>query len=128
MLGYTTVGSNNLTAANAFYADLLADMGIKKLADHQSGGTIFAKDGQIRFVVLAPFNGEKATAGNGTMISFQAASVAQAIAWHAKALALGATDEGAPGVRGPDNSPFFGGYARDLDGNKLCFYFWGRRG
>jgi predicted lactoylglutathione lyase len=38
---------------------------------------------------------------------------------HAKALALGASDEGAPGERLP---VFYGGYVRDLDGNKLCFF------
>jgi predicted lactoylglutathione lyase len=35
---------------------------------------------------------------------------------HAKALALGGTDEGAPGPRGEG---FYAGYFRDLDGNKL---------
>ena len=39
---------------------------------------------------------------------------------HAKALALGGQDEGAPGPRG--DTGFYGGYFRDLDGNKLnCF-------
>src|SRR3546814_5383941 len=38
---------------------------------------------------------------------------------HAKALALGGKDEGAPGVRGGN---FYGGYFRDLDGNKLVAF------
>jgi catechol 2,3-dioxygenase-like lactoylglutathione lyase family enzyme len=125
MLGYATVGSNNLPAANAFYAELLAEIGLVKLFDHKSGGTIFGQGTQIRFVVLGPFNEQPATAGNGTMISFQATSREQAAGWHAKALSLGAIDEGAPGPRGPsERSPFYGGYVRDLDGNKLCFYHW----
>jgi predicted lactoylglutathione lyase len=41
---------------------------------------------------------------------------------HATALALGAADEGAPGIRGGDASDFYGAYFRDLDGNKICVY------
>jgi predicted lactoylglutathione lyase len=41
---------------------------------------------------------------------------------HQKALELGGTDEGAPGPRGPG---FYIGYFRDLDGNKLNFFFGG---
>ncbi len=36
---------------------------------------------------------------------------------HARAVELGAADEGAPGPRGEDG--FYAGYFRDLDGNKL---------
>jgi predicted lactoylglutathione lyase len=43
--------------------------------------------------------------------------------FHAKALALGGTDEGAPGLRGPEGpQAFYGAYFRDLDGNKLCAF------
>jgi predicted lactoylglutathione lyase len=41
---------------------------------------------------------------------------------HAKALKLGGTDEGAPGQR---MDGFYGGYFRDLDGNKICFCHFG---
>jgi len=40
-------------------------------------------------------------------------------AFHAKALDLGAADEGAPGERAPK---FYMSYFRDLDGNKLCAF------
>jgi predicted lactoylglutathione lyase len=47
----------------------------------------------------------------------------QVDALHAKALALGGTDEGAPGVRGAEGpQAFYGAYFRDLDGNKLCAF------
>jgi predicted lactoylglutathione lyase len=42
--------------------------------------------------------------------------------FHAKALALGGSDEGAPGDRG---NGFYAGYFRDLDGNKLVAYSLG---
>jgi predicted lactoylglutathione lyase len=41
---------------------------------------------------------------------------------HAKAMALGSKDEGAPGDRG---NGFYGAYFRDPDGNKLCIFKMG---
>jgi predicted lactoylglutathione lyase len=41
---------------------------------------------------------------------------------HAKALELGATDDGAPGDR---MDGFYGAYFRDADGNKVCFCHFG---
>ena len=120
-LGYATVGSNQLTEAKVFYDAWLAAAGISPAFDHPSGGRVYARDGRIVFGVLGPFNGEAATAGNGMMISFLCDSVAEVNALHAKALSLGAADEGAPGFRG--GSPFYMSYFRDLDGNKLCAYF-----
>ena len=119
MLGYVTVGSNDLPKANAYYADLLGDIGFTKLFDHPSGGTIFAKDGKIQFGVLGTYNGEPATAGNGSMVAMELPSAAAVDSFHAKALALGGSCEGAPGNRG---GFFYAAYMRDLDGNKLCAY------
>jgi predicted lactoylglutathione lyase len=53
------------------------------------------------------------------MVALSAANPEQVQALHAKALQLGAQDEGAPGPRG---SGFYGAYFRDLDGNKLAAY------
>ena len=42
---------------------------------------------------------------------------------HARALDLGGSDEGAPGLRSPEGErAFYGAYFRDLDGNKLCVF------
>ena len=53
------------------------------------------------------------------MGGLRAASRDQVDRLHAMALELGGSDEGAPGER---RSDFYGGYFRDLDGNKLVFY------
>jgi predicted lactoylglutathione lyase len=68
---------------------------------------------------MKPFDGKPATVGNGTMAGLVVATREDVARVHAKALALGGKDEGAVGPRGPD---FFGGYFRDLDGNKLVVY------
>jgi hypothetical protein len=120
MLSYATVGSNRLGEAKAFYDDLLASAGITRLFEHPSGGRIYGKNGRVVFGVVAPFDGEPATVGNGSMVAFHLETPNEVIAFHKKALELGGRDEGAPGFRG--GSPFFMSYFRDLDGNKLCAY------
>jgi predicted lactoylglutathione lyase len=57
------------------------------------------------------------------MIAFPAGSKEQVNAMHDKAVALGATSDGAPGQRIED--VFYGAYVRDPDGNKLAFYIFG---
>jgi catechol 2,3-dioxygenase-like lactoylglutathione lyase family enzyme len=120
MLSYATVGSNRLDEAKAFYDELLAIAGITRLFEHPSGGRIYGKHGRVVFGVLAPFDGAPATVGNGSMVAFHFETPDEVIAFHRKALELGAKDEGAPGFRG--GSPFFMSYFRDPDGNKLCAY------
>ena len=120
MIGYTTLGTNNLERAGKFYDELLTPLGAKRamVNDRFIGWSTGA--GTPLFAVLKPFDGKPATSGNGTMISIFVADTKQIDALHAKALALGGTDEGAPGPRG--DSGFYGGYFRDLDGNKLVFF------
>ena len=72
--------------------------------------------------ITKPFDSKAATVGNGVMIALVVDSTAKVDALHRKAMQLGAKDEGAPGQRGPG---FYAGYFRDLDGNKLNFFFAG---
>ena len=72
--------------------------------------------------ITIPFDGQPATVGNGVMIALAASSKEQVDKLYAKAMSLGATDEGKPGAR-MDN--FYAAYFRDLDGNKLNFFYMG---
>ena len=122
MIGYALVGSNKLEKAKAFYDEILKPLGGSPMFDHPSGGRVYSSgEGKPSFGVVGPFNGEPATVGNGTMIALAADTQEQVQQVFAKALELGGSDEGAPGWRG-DPGGFFGGYFRDLDGNKLCVY------
>ena len=116
-LSYATVGSNDLERAKAFYDALLGSIGLEIAFEHPSGGRVYGEGGLTAFAVLGPFDEGPATVGNGTMVGFRFDTPEEAAAFHAKALELGATDEGAPGVRG---GPFFMSYFRDLNGNKIC--------
>ena len=118
-INYTTVGSNRLDEAKAFYDALLPLAGFAPVFEHPSGGRAYSSaDGQI-FAVLGTFDKKPATVGNGSMIAFAFDSRDEIDGFYAKGLELGGTDEGAPGERNP--GAYFA-YFRDLDGNKLCGY------
>ena len=118
-VGTSMVGSNDIEKAKAFYDALLPTLGMQGVMEHPSGGRIYGGGSGAMFAVVRPFDGGGATPGNGTMTAFLCDSREQAAEFHAKALALGAKDEGAPGPRGGDDSPVYAAYARDLDGNKF---------
>lgn len=127
MIGYVTVGTNDLDKARGFYEALLASVGGKELMRFESGATIFGPSfAEPSICVLKPFDGKPATVGNGMMVALAAGSRAKVDALHAKALELGGACEGEPGLRGPDGpQAFYGAYFRDLDGNKLCAFHVG---
>ncbi|MET0361690.1 MAG: VOC family protein [Sphingobium sp.] len=125
-MAYSTVGSNKLPEAVAFYDELLGSIGMAKMFEHPSGGRLYSsEDRRTVFGVLGPHDGAPATVGNGTMIGFPLETPEQIAAFHAKAIELGGTCEGAPGPRGGEKSPIHFAYFRDLDGNKLCAYTFG---
>ncbi len=119
MIGYVTLGTNGLDRAAAFYDALLAELGATRTLETDRGIGWATTPGAPMLGVLTPENGEPATNGNGTMVALIAGSNENVDKLHAKAIELGATDEGAPGPRHGD---YYGGYFRDLDGNKLVFF------
>jgi catechol 2,3-dioxygenase-like lactoylglutathione lyase family enzyme len=130
MIGYATLGSDNLPRARAFYDALLSEIGAKRMmefGDDLGGftlwGVAFDKPG---IAVTNPYNKQAATAGNGNMIALTVDERAKVDALYSKALELGGTCEGPPGLRG-DEGPqaFYAAYFRDTDGNKLCVFRMG---
>lgn len=116
MIGYVTLGTNDLPRAAAFYDALLAEIGAKRVMEFDTfiaWGTSMDAPG---LGLTRPFDGNPASVGNGVMVALAMKDPAMVDRIHAKALSLGATDEGAVGPRG-DN--FYAGYFRDPDGNKL---------
>ena len=130
MIGYATLGSDNLPRARAFYDALLGDIGAKRLmhfGDDDAGftlwGTAMDKPG---LAVTNPHNKQAATAGNGNMLALTVDERAKVDALHAKALSLGGTCDGPPGLRGEEGpQAFYAAYFRDPDGNKLCAFRMG---
>jgi len=123
MIGYTLIGSNDYEKAKEFYDALFAEVGVKRAMDFGNAQTWGEWGAGPLFGVCKPHDGNPATAGNGTMIALVQKSRGDVATVHAKALALGGKDEGAPGLRGEEGeSAFYGAYFRDLDGNKLCAF------
>jgi catechol 2,3-dioxygenase-like lactoylglutathione lyase family enzyme len=122
MIGYVTLGTNDLPRASAFYDTLFAEVGAKRLMDLGRGilwGVSMDKPG---LAIMTPFDGKPATVGNGVMVALVVDSKDKVERLHRKALELGGKDEGAVGPRGDG---FFAGYFRDLDGNKLNVFCLG---
>lgn len=124
---YATLGTSDAAATTAFYDAVLSTIGWAARADFP-GWRGYSKGGGDEGFTLwlcAPFNGEPASTGNGTMIGFPAASRGEVRAFHAAALAHGGTDEGAPGPRPQYGPDWYSAYMRDPSGNKLAIVFDG---
>lgn len=122
MVGYVTLGTNDLARAAQFYDSLLESIGGKRLMDLETFILWGTSLNEACLAVTKPFDGNSATVGNGVMVALLVESQDAVKAFHRKALELGAQDEGAPGPRGDG---FYAGYFRDLDGNKLNAFFLG---
>lgn len=127
MISYVTFGANDLDRAKAFYTAFLTDLGYGLEISHE--GLSFALPDPVDGPPIAPefyikptFDGAPATAGNGTMVAFEARDQAQVRALHAAAVAAGGINEGAPGFRAAYGPRFFVGYLRDPDGNKIALF------
>ena len=118
MLGYVTLGTNDLPRAAEFYDAVAGAMGHGRMMEE---GQFIAwgdfESGTAGIAATAPFDGKAASVGNGTMAALMVDSPEKVQTVYDVALAQGGSDEGAPGPRGDDG--FYAGYFRDLDGNKL---------
>jgi catechol 2,3-dioxygenase-like lactoylglutathione lyase family enzyme len=122
MIGYVTLGTNDLARAAAFYDALLGEIGAKRMMESDRFVAWSVRPDLPGLGVTKPFDEKSATIGNGVMVALVVDSAAKVDALHRKALQLGAKDEGAPGLR---FEGFYAGYFRDLDGNKLNFFVGG---
>ena len=119
MIGYVTVGTNDLERSKQFYDNLFEELGARSSFVNERIVFWTVKDGASSFAISKPYDEKEASVGNGNMVAIHVNSREQVDAIYAKAMELGATDEGPPGERIPT---FYGAYIRDLDGNKLVFY------
>lgn len=123
-LGYVCIGTNDFDRALAFYDQLFGAMGGKRLMPAPAG-MLYALESGAAVMIVRPHDGATADHGNGNMLAFRVDRKEQVADFHALALSLGGTSEGAPGPRGP-----YGDFAyfRDLDGNKLAVFHREKKG
>ena len=122
MIGYVTLGTNDLERAARFYDPLAAEMGVGRMMDFGTFIPWGKPEGAPGIAATKPFDGKEATVGNGTMVAIEAGDRDQVKRLYDIALANGGSSEGEPGPRGePDENGmvFYAAYFRDPDGNKL---------
>lgn len=120
MIGYITLGTNDLPRAVAYYDVLMEMFGAGRFMEGDTFVAWAQSADSPGFSVIKPFDGKAATVGNGVMIALSADSKEKVNTIYNKAIELGGTDEGEPGPRG--DGGFYSGYFRDLDGNKLNIF------
>ena len=117
MIGYVTLGTRDPAKAQAFYDTLLDTLGASRLMDMDSFVLWGKSMDEPCLASTLPHDGNEATYGNGTMVALRMNSTEEVDAFYAKAMELGASDEG------PRGDGFYAGFFRDPDGNKLCGFF-----
>lgn len=117
MIGYVTLGTNDLEKAAKFYDALASEMGVGRMMDTDQFIAWGEMGGAPGIAASRPFDGQAASVGNGVMVALEVKDTEQVQRLYDIALAHGGSDEGAPGPRGDEG--FYAGYFRDPDGNKL---------
>lgn len=122
MIAYVTLGARDLDQGVAFYDAVLEPVGFRRFARHD-GFVAYGPDGRSEgqtIWVCRPFDGHEARGGNGVMLALDGADHAAVDAFHAAAMAHGASDEGGPGLREHYGPNWYAAYVRDPTGNKLA--------
>ena len=127
MIAYVTLGADDISLAEMFYAAFLPRLGytlevspdglsytFPRAIDHQYG--------PVDLYVKRPYNKQTASTGNGTMVAFRVSTQALVRELHAAALANGGRNEGSPGFRTEYSAHFYVGYLRDPQGNKIALF------
>ena len=122
MIGYVTVGTNDMVRGAKFYDALAAEMGVSRMMESDQFIAWGAPGGGAGIGLTKPFDGKVATVGNGVMVALEPKDKDQVQRLYDIALANGGSCEGAPGPRGES---FYAGYFRDPDGNKLNAFVMG---
>lgn len=119
MIGYVTLGTNDVAKASAFYDALLGEIGAGRFMESDDFVAWATAPGAPGISVIKPHDGKPANVGNGVMVAISCDKPEAVDHLYAKAIELGGTDAGPAGPRG---DKFYAGYFRDLDGNKLNFF------
>lgn len=126
MIGYVTLGTDDLERARAYFDALLGTIGAKRVMqfpDEDGGFTMYgvARD-KPALCVTRPYDKQPAHPGNGNMVAIVMDSRERVDAFHAKALELGGSNEGDPGFRGDPKFGYYFAYFRDPDGHKFAVF------
>lgn len=110
-------GTNDLARSKEFYDALLPIIGLSLMAADESG--VGYGSGVVSFSVEVPNDLNAATVGNGVHIAVAAENRGIVHSFYGKAVELGGTGNGEPGLRPRYGENYYGAFVRDPDGNKI---------
>jgi predicted lactoylglutathione lyase len=102
----------------AFYAALLAPLGLAKLREWPDAAIGFGKK-YPEFWINRRAAMDRVADDSGVHICLRAPSAKAVDAFHAAALKAGGTSDGAPGVRPEYHQTYYAAFIRDPDGNRI---------
>ena len=121
MLDHVGIPVSDFARSRAFYDAVFAPLGYAlvmqvgpELTGDGSSAAGFGRDGKPDFWI-----GDDGKPGAHTHVAFAAASRAQVDAFHQAALAAGARDNGAPGLRPHYHANYYGAFVLDPDGHNI---------
>ncbi len=123
MISHVHIGVTDFKRAFAFYESVMEELGFTlKFPEPEKLWAGWMQPGFDRplFLIGHPYNGKRATPGNGQMVALLAARRDAVDRCYSRAIADGAQSEGKPGLRPQYHANYYGAYFRDPDGNKLC--------
>jgi catechol 2,3-dioxygenase-like lactoylglutathione lyase family enzyme len=113
VLDHVGIGVSDYPRSKAFYAAALAPLGYEVLMELGDFACGMGREGKPWFWVTA-----RETSGP-LHIAFAARDRATVDAFHEAAVAAGATDNGAPGLREIYHPTYYGAFVLDPDGNNI---------
>ncbi|MCW2990839.1 MAG: hypothetical protein JWM73_1433 [Solirubrobacterales bacterium] len=112
ILDHVAIGVADLAASRRFYAQALAPLGIEVLLEYE-GAVGMGRDRMPAFWI------KEGAYGGPVHVAFTAPDTASVDAFHAAALAAGASDNGAAGMRTQYHPRYYGAFVLDPDGHNV---------
>ena len=118
MIDHISIAVRDLKSGEAFYAALLAPLGMIKLREWPDAAIGYGKK-YPDFWINRREAMNRVADDSGVHICLRASSTAAVDAFHAAALKAGGTSDGAPGLRPEYHPGYYGAFVRDLDGHNI---------
>ena len=118
MLDHVGIEVADFDRSKAFYEAALEPLGIRLLMEFE-GSAGFGKETEHGPKPFFWIGGRGRPAVSGAHVAFGVRAPEQVDAFHAAALAAGATDNGAPGLRPQYHPGYYGAFVLDPDGNNV---------
>jgi catechol 2,3-dioxygenase-like lactoylglutathione lyase family enzyme len=117
MIDHVSIAVRDLAACGRFYDAVLATIGYTRIVTRPA--TIGFGKKYPDFWLNERRTMKPPDPGSGNHVCLRAPSAEAVQAFHAVALALGGTSEGAPGLRPEYTAGYYAAFVRDPEGNKI---------